>query len=175
MTRDAIRILVLFPVCLAAAGQSRNSMVPAAAPSHEKSVNAAADDISGMYSFLSEGEFVQITLEQDGVSGFISRKGDLESDHGMFLDNFFDHASVKDHAVWFSTKAVHGEWFEFKGRYERGAVKTRAQDGYFVLRGTLQQFTTGADGATTSRSREVEFKLLSQPPDDAPARGKGKD
>jgi len=42
-----------------------------------------ADDYSGMYSFLQDGEFVQLSVE-DGtrVSGFISRFGDSESDHG---------------------------------------------------------------------------------------------
>jgi hypothetical protein len=49
-----------------------------------------AADYSGMYSFIREGEFIQITIEDKGtVSGFISRFGDSESDHGAFLDQFF--------------------------------------------------------------------------------------
>src|SRR5580692_12886627 len=40
-----------------------------------------AADYSGMYSFLREGEFVQITVEDAGkVTGFVSRYGDSESD-----------------------------------------------------------------------------------------------
>jgi hypothetical protein len=31
------------------------------------------------------------------------------------------------------------------------------------VRGTLKEFTTGADKNTNSRSRQVEFKLLGQP------------
>src|SRR4051812_36742560 len=56
----------------------------------------ADDNISGMYSFEREGEFVQITVEIRsasvekakplGVTGFISRYGDTESDRGAFLD-----------------------------------------------------------------------------------------
>jgi len=43
-----------------------------------------------MYSFLQDGEFVQLTFEDKGnVTGFISRYGDLESDRGEFLDLFF--------------------------------------------------------------------------------------
>ncbi|HEV2963626.1 MAG TPA: hypothetical protein VG649_17505, partial [Candidatus Angelobacter sp.] len=61
------------------------------------------------------------------------------------------------------TKAVHGVWFEFKGRFDRGAAKTKKEDGYYLLRGTLKEFTSGADKNTTSRSRQVEFKLLAQP------------
>jgi hypothetical protein len=122
-----------------------------------------AEDISGMYSFLKEGEFVQITLDQNGVSGYISRQGDLDSDRGAFLDQFFSQASVHGHDVTFTTKQVHGVWFEFKGRFDRGPSKTKQEDGYYILRGTLKEFTTGADKNTTSRSRQVEFKLLGQP------------
>ncbi len=45
-----------------------------------------AENYSGMYSFLQEGEFVQITVEDEGhVTGFISRYGDLDSDKGFEL------------------------------------------------------------------------------------------
>ena len=153
-------LVVILLGCLSQA-QSRNSMAPEAA-AHEKSVNTAADDISGMYDFLHNGEFIQISLEKDGVTGYISRRGDRNSDHGAFLDQFFDHASVQGHKVSFTTKHLHGEWFEFSGSYERGKAKTRFEDGYYVLRGTLKEFVTDADGKTTSRSRHVEFKLLAQ-------------
>src|SRR5438874_2490579 len=56
---------------------------------------APAEDISGMYSFLNDGEFVQINLDKGGASGYISRMGDLESDRGTFLDQFFSQASVQ--------------------------------------------------------------------------------
>ncbi len=50
----------------------------------------SAPDYSGMYTFLREGEFVQVTIEDAGrVTGFVSRYGDLESDRGAFLDHFF--------------------------------------------------------------------------------------
>ena len=54
----------------------------------------AAEDISGMYSFLKEGEFLQITLEKDAVTGYISRMGETDSDGGVFLDQFFAKADV---------------------------------------------------------------------------------
>jgi hypothetical protein len=55
------------------AAQTRVSLAPKTTIQQPKNVNQAAEDISGMYSFLSEGEFVQITLEPDDVSGYISR------------------------------------------------------------------------------------------------------
>jgi hypothetical protein len=135
--------------------------------------SAPAEDISGMYSFLHAGEFVQINLDQDGVSGYISRQGDLESDRGAFLDQFFDKASVDGHDVSFSTRPLHGVIFEFKGRFERGEAKSKTQDGYYILRGTLSETVSDGDKKTT-RSREVAFKLLGQPPEES-ERSKSKD
>ncbi len=129
---------------------------------------SAAEDISGMYTFLKEGEFVQINLDKDGVSGYVSRMGELESDRGAFLDHFFLKAAVQGHDVTFTTRPVHGVWFEFKGKFDRGPGKTRLQDGYYVLRGTLTEFTADPEKQVTSRSRQVEFKLLAQPDDDEP-------
>jgi hypothetical protein len=126
---------------------------------------SAAEDISGMYSFLKDGEFVQINVERDGVSGYVSRWGNLDSDRGSFLDQFFSKASVQGHDVSFTTKPVHGVWYEFRGRFDRGQAKTRSQDGFYVLRGTLTEFLTDSDKKTTSRSREVQFQLLAQPQD----------
>ena len=129
--------------------------------------NTAAEDISGMYSFLQEGEFVQINLEKNGVSGYISKMGTLESDKGAFLDLFFTKAAVIGHDVSFTTRPVHGIWYEFKGSFARGSAKTKDDDGYYVVRGTLTEFSMdAAKQNTSSHSRAVEFKSLAQPDDD---------
>jgi hypothetical protein len=154
-------------------GQSK----PSEQDSHGAAASKPADDISGMYSFLKDGEFIQITLENGGVTGYISRMGDSENDRGVFLDQFFEKASIQDHDVSFTTKPLHGLWFEFKGKYQRGPAKTKVEDGYYLLRGTLKEYSTGANKNTASRSREVEFKLLGQPADSdqpSPAKGNGK-
>ncbi len=135
----------------------------------------AAEDISGMYNFLKEGEFLQINLEKAAVTGYISRKGESDSDNGVFMDQFFAKADVQDHAVSFTTRQLHGTWFEFKGKFDRGSAKTKADDGYYVLRGTLKELSTNADKSIATRSREVEFKLLAQPPDDSGEAASAKD
>lgn len=162
-------LLLLSSLVAAQSGNAEKNKLKA--ERHEKA--APAEDISGMYSFLREGEFVQINMEENGVSGYISRQGDLDSDRGAFLDQFFDKASVDGHDVFFNTKPLHGVTFEFKGQFERGSAKSKVQDGYYVLRGTLTELITGGDNKTTSRSREVTFKLLGQPPDNEA--GKEKD
>ena len=122
---------------------------------------AATDDYSGMYTFLREGEFVQFTVEDAGhVTGFISRFGDRDSDHGAFLDHFFKEGKLDGQDVTFITATIHGIWFDFKGKVDRGPANTKAQEGYYVLKGTLTEYSTDAAKKVTSKAREVEFKLF---------------
>lgn len=126
---------------------------PAAPP------QAAADDYSGMYSFLKEGEFLQITAEDQGsVSGFISRYGDSAADKGTFLDQFVKTGKLDGKRLTFTTENVHGVWFEFTGTFDRGAGKAPDEESYFILRGTLTRNETGVDKKTTSQVRSVEFR-----------------
>src|SRR5579871_6038157 len=95
---------------------------------------------SGMYSFLKEGEFVQVTVEDGGrVTGFISRFGEGESDKGAFLDQFFKTGKVEGSKLVFTTEIVHGVAFDFKGSVDRGDGKNPGDEAYFVLKGTLTQ------------------------------------
>ncbi len=112
-----------------------------------------------MYSFLQDGEFVQITVEDEGrVTGFISRYGDSESDRGAFLDQFFKQGKLDGNRLSFTTETVHGVWYEFKGTIERGDGKTLEDQGYYILRGTLTENRTDASKKVTSKSQQVQFK-----------------
>ncbi len=112
-----------------------------------------------MYSFLREGEFVQITVEDKGrVTGFISRFGDSESDKGVFMNQFFKSGKLEDAKISFITEGVHGVWFEFAGAATRGPGKKPDEDAYYLLRGTLTRFSTDAEKKTTSQVSTVQFK-----------------
>ncbi len=143
------------------------AMLAGAAAQNQAQNSSQPADISGMYSFLREGEFVQITLEDQGkITGFISRYGDLESDRGAFLDQFLKQGKLEGAKLTFSSEPLHGVWFEFRGTVGRGPAKTPAEEGYYVLKGTLTQHVTDANHKETARSREVEFKSF--PSDAAP-------
>ena len=114
------------------------------------------DDLSGMYTFLQDGEFVQISVQDGRLSGFISRYEDGEK--SLFVDHFFSEATLNGMDLSFKTKTVHGVWFEFKGRVERGPGKTRAEEGYYVLRGTLTRFAEDAAKKASAQTREASFK-----------------
>src|SRR5580704_3825233 len=91
---------------------------------------APADDPSGMYTFLREGEFVQLTVEVGKVSGYISRFGDTDSDKGQFIDQFFDKASLAGDHLSFNTKTVHGVWYDFTGVITITPGKQPGQEDY---------------------------------------------
>src|SRR5436305_14248282 len=120
-------------------------------------------DYSGMYSFLRDGEFVQVTVEDQGkVTGFISRFGDLDSDKGAFLDQFFKEGKLEGTKLTFSTQTVHGVWFAFKGIIDRREGKNRGDEAYYVLKGTLTENAIDNNKSSSSRSREVAFKSFPQ-------------
>jgi hypothetical protein len=129
----------------------------------------APDDYSGMYSFLQEGEFVQLTVEDDGsVTGFVSRYGDQPSDQGAFLNQFFKKAKLDGNKLTFTTQTVHGIWYEFSGSIDRTADKKPGDDGYYVMKGSLTQFTAGPNNKNTSKVRAVAFKSFSPDTDSSP-------
>ena len=144
------------------------------APNDESAANStSAADYSGMYTFLREGEFVQITVEEQGkLSGFISRYGDLESDRGAFLDQFIKQGSIDGQNLKFATDTVHGVWFDFQGTASRGPGKTVNDEGYYVLKGTLTQHSSDANHKDETKSRDVLFKSF---PQDVSAPAKSKD
>jgi hypothetical protein len=143
--KSALALLSVVFVCHWLSAQS----APAVSP----------QDYSGMYAFLQDGEFVQLTVEEKGkVTGFISRFGDSESDKGVFMNQFLKWGKLEEDKLDFTTENVHGVWFEFAGTIVRGSGKKPEEEGYYVLRGTLTRFNTDADKKTTSQPRAVELK-----------------
>lgn len=147
-------VLVLFVWTLAGAQAKPNQQKPASSP---------GADYSGMYSFLRDGEFVQLTIEDHGrVTGFVSRYGDSESDRGVFLDHFFKSGKLDGNQLAFTTETVHGASFEFRGTVERGEGRSRADEAYYLLKGTLVENTTDEAKKTSSHSRQVALKSFPQ-------------
>jgi len=130
----------------------------------------AEPSYSGMYTFLKEGEFVQLTVEDQGrVTGFISRFGDGDSDKGAFLDQFFKAGKLDGSKLTFTTEIVHGVSFDFRGAVDRGEGKNPGDDSYYVLKGTLTENVTDVNKKVTSHPRDVVFKMFPQEASPAPA------
>jgi hypothetical protein len=136
-----------------------NSSAPATAQKEAEADRA----YSGMYTFLKEGEFVQLTVEDEKrVTGFISRYGEGESDKGAFLDQFFKSAKLEGNKLNFTTDVVHGVSFDFRGTVERGEGKNPGDEAYFVLKGWLTENSSDVNKKVTTNSQEVAFKMFPQ-------------
>jgi hypothetical protein len=120
-------------------------------------------EYTGAYTFLRDGEFVQITVEEQGrVSGFVSRYGDLESDKGAYLDHFFKSGKLEGSRLSFSTEVVHGVSFEFVGTIARGGAAKPEEEGYYVIEGTLTEISNDESGKGTSKERGVTLKSFAK-------------
>ncbi len=123
----------------------------------------AGNDISGMYSFLHDGESLQLTLDHGKLGGWVSSFGFLDSDKDTLLDRFFEKASLQGNSVYFLSRRIHGCWVEFNGHVDHGQGRQRGQEGYYVLVGTLTQYTSDADVKVSARQREVTLKSAFDP------------
>jgi hypothetical protein len=171
MKRCPAIFVCLLTLTLTSGAQESKTTPPktgAAPPAAQQS--RAGREYSGMYTFLKDGEFVQITVEDEGrVTGFVSRYGEGESDKGAFLDQFFRSGKLDGNKLNFTTETVHAVWFEFKGTAERGEGKKPGDEAYYVLKGTLTENATDAEKKVTSHSREVALKMFPQDASPAPA------
>jgi hypothetical protein len=148
MTFRMLRLVAV--LCLIAAASAQTKPAP----------KGASPDFSGRYSFLRDGEDIQINVSEGRVDGYITRFGETDSDQGTMLQHVFDKATLSGDQLSFTTKPVHSIWYEFAGKVERGPAKTRGEDGYYQLVGTLTEHTQQNGKDAGARSRQVTFKLF---------------
>jgi len=151
-------------------GDASASKAPSPAPASPAKDSNDGKQYSGMYTFLKEGEYLQITVEDAGqVTGFISRFDEGGSEKGNFVDQFFKTGKLDGGKLNFTTKPANNVWFEFSGTAQRGDGQTPADDAFYVLKGTLTENTAGPDKKVTSRPQDVTFKMFPQESESAPA------
>lgn len=152
------RLKSLLPMllCLAAMAMAQACFSNAPKPS---ATAPAVGDFSGTYTFLRDGEDLQINLQNGKLDGFVSRYGDSEADKDVLLQHFIEKASLNGNEVSFTTSKIHGVWFEFKGKVRRGEGKAPANEGYYVLEGTITRYEM-VDKKIAAKSREVQFRSL---------------
>jgi len=134
-------------------------------------------DISGMYSFVHEGEFVQIEVNDGKVTGLVSRFRGDDLEKADFVDQYFEQAQLDqpkldqtkpDQArpqapiLSFRTKPADGTWFEFSGAVERGPGKDPTDEAYWQLRGSLTEHLTSKEGKQIEKTHELTMKSFPQ-------------
>ena len=132
--------------------------VPVLCAAQQTSNTNALSELSGSYTFLREGEYVQITVENGKLSGYISRFGDTDSDKGQFIDQFFDKTTLEGSRLTFDTKTVHGVSYDFRGIISTVPGKKPSEEGYRVIRGKLVQRSADGNDKEKTTQRQVEFK-----------------
>ena len=123
-------------------------------------------DFSGLYTFVHDGESVQITLDElptaaqpkVPVTGYVTRLGESDTDKDQTFDLMFKSGSLENKAINFATKTIHGISYDFTGTVRRGDAKSKDKEGYIVIQGTLTENTVDKNGATRSRTRELTMK-----------------
>jgi len=146
------------------------------AQSPAKAESQAVGDITGLYSFVHEGEFVQIELNEGGkVTGLVSRFKNEDLEKAEFVDQFFAQAKLEGAALSFRTKPADGTLFEFSGTVERGPAKTHADEGYWNVKGTLIVRHTGTDGKVSEKAHELTLKSFPQDVEPNAAKNQGAD
>lgn len=130
----------------------------ATAPKETHASPPVLANASGTYSFLRDGELLEFNLQEGKVIGDVQRFGSSDADRGVMLTHFFEKAALDGNRLEFTTGTVHGVHYGFKGKIERGEGKTRAEEDYYRIVGTLTEYTSDAKKKISARKREVVFK-----------------
>jgi hypothetical protein len=117
-------------------------------------------EASGEYA-LGAGGLIDVELQPDRLSGFITRLGDRESDEGTPLTFFFATSRLSGQRLAFTTRQIHGVWFSFEGTIVRGSARSRDQQGYYLLEGRLVLHDVANQ---TEQARMVSLPLARQYP-----------
>jgi hypothetical protein len=150
------------PRLLRRAGTGSESYgAPGASGIYRPGYSGLPDEASGTYALSqTPGEGIEMILNGQGsdcrLQGYLTRLGDGESDGGATLTYFFQKTSVSPDQLQFTTRTVHGVWWSFSGRIDRGSVPQPSQKGYYFLNGMLvEHFDSGE-----SQARRVSLPLL---------------
>ena len=124
------------------------------------------NDVWGSYKFEHSNDSIELDLDRNKLTGYITQLGDAETDSNTPLTFFFDQSAIDGGEISFQTRVVHGVWYSFHGTIVRGEGNARGDEGYYVLRGTLAVHhpESGRDKSADEiiERREVRFKSMRQ-------------
>lgn len=139
---------------------ANNSVDSASQPS------SLPNDVWGTYQFDHSNDSIELDLDRNKLSGYVTQLGDAETDNNTPLTFFFDQTAIDGGEIDFQTRVVHGVWYSFRGTIVRGDGKTRADEGYYVLRGVLAVHhpQSGRDKSADEiiEKRQIHFKSMPQ-------------
>lgn len=138
-------IIALFLLTTAALAQtapalhSRNKSESQPIARQAKGFSTLPETASGEYVLDDHGSVVQITLEHNRLTGYVTK---MDGDTALTL--FFDKTSIDGNRLSFITNTVHGLRYEFRGVISRGKVPELSSNGYYLLAGELTAYRGAA-------------------------------
>lgn len=150
MSMPIIRLGVLFLVSVSAAqtppALHQRSEAPQQSQTHAaKGLSSLPDEASGEYELDDHGSVVQITIEQNRLSGYVTKM-----DERIPLTLFFDTTAIDANRLSFSTKTVHGMRYSFAGKIVRGNAESPSQTGFYRLVGDWTTYLNGGQEISTA-------------------------
>ncbi|HUY81443.1 MAG TPA: hypothetical protein VMU92_06935 [Acidobacteriaceae bacterium] len=103
---------------------------------------------SGEYELDDDGSIVQITIQDNRLTGYITKMQDSAA-----LTLFFLKTSIQGSRVSFITSTVHNMHYIFKGEIVRGNAATPDQRGFYQMVGELTEYR-----GDVKRRRKVYLK-----------------
>jgi hypothetical protein len=160
MKRAGIAILLQMGLFLPAAVAQTSPVLRQRGPDSQsppahvaKGVSTVPDTALGEYALDEDGSVVQITIERNRLSGYVT-----EMEHGTALTLLFDSTTVDGNRLFFTTRPVHGVRYSFAGAIVRGDATDRAQSGFYRLVG---DWTTYRDAERMTK--RVSLKSTPRP------------
>lgn len=107
------------------------------------------EDAAGFYQFHDKAQGVQIVSHGGEISGYLLKLGKGLSDKGLMLGYYFSDVAEERGQFWFTTRQVHGIWYEFEGQIVPRRGLNQPGNNDYVLEGTLTMHDEGQQ--TTQR------------------------
>ncbi len=137
-------VFVALAVCTLSAGQRRDT--PPA---------ARVQDISGHYRLSNPKNYLSIVQDGKRLHGSLTLAQPGEESIEQMAFGLVE-GSREDGEVKFRTAVVHGRFYSFAGKLERGAGKSRRQDDFLRIVGALVEHFEGQP----ERAREAVFRWV---------------
>jgi len=96
-------------------------------------------DASGEYELDDKGSVVQITIERNRLTGYVTK---MEQETSLTL--YFDKSAMDGSRLSFTTKTVHGLKYVFEGTIVRGDKSSESETGFYRMVGEWTVFHDGA-------------------------------
>lgn len=112
----------------------KRSAEPGPAPQTPSSegYSALPADASGEYELDDKGSVVQITIQANQLTGYVTKMNGATA-----LTLFFDKTTLHGSRLSFTTRTVHGLRYIFKGEIVRGDAANQDQTGFYAMDGDL--------------------------------------